>query len=483
MKFKIKRFILRLLSGFSLFAMALSFQNCSESFRVVSGEEKLSSVAPARLVLANSVANLSSSSDLNLNFEVVLTQGLEITSVNCQIDASQPVDCTDGNFSISGLADGDHVAKVTVEDDAGRKVEALSSMFRVDATAPTLTVSQAPSGATGNNFANLIFTASDATSGIDQVLCSLDGGAFANCASPVALTNLSSGLHVFRIKVSDKAGSVTNSEFSWEVDQTAPTLSFIGHPLPFTMSTSATFTFDGRDNGKAVTQIGCSADGSNFLPCQSPVTLDGLTVGAHKFEIRAEDAAGNVSQVVGVSWVIDTKAPTLPVVTSPQSRFTQSTSLQAGFTSTDDASGISGFECSINSSVFRLCASPYELFADVGLTLILRVRAIDGAGNVSAVAGKTWTVDRTPPDPWLRTTAQDLHDRRTAYLFQTPVDNASGIALMECQLNSGAFVACSNHVRYENLPPGKHTYTVRVTDGAGNVATRELTWTVGANAF
>ena len=41
-----------------------------------------------------------------------------------------------------------------------------------------------------------------------------------------------------------------------------------------------------------------------FAPCASGITLENLSAAAHRFEVRAIDAAGNVSAVAARNWVV-----------------------------------------------------------------------------------------------------------------------------------------------------------------------------------
>lgn len=47
-----------------------------------------------------------------------------------------------------------------------------------------------------------------------------------------------------------------------------------------------------------------------------------------------------------------------------------------------------------------------------------------------------------------------------------------------CKLDSGPFAPCQSPVRYENLSDGPHTFTVAVSDAAGNTGSASYAWTV-----
>ena len=116
----------------------------------------------------------------------------------------------------------------------------------------------------------------------------------------------------------------------------------------------------------------------------------------------------------------------------------------------------------------------------------LAVRAIDLAGNVDPTPASTTFVtagtpaqDTTPPDTTIAgAIVTGSHARLT---FSS---NDAG-AHFQCQLDGGAFAACTSPVDYNGLPDGTHTFRARAIDGAGNVdptpATRTFTTLTGGS--
>jgi hypothetical protein len=72
-------------------------------------------------------------------------------------------------------------------------------------------------------------------------------------------------------------------------------------PPASTSSTSATFAFT---DAQAGVTFQCKLDSAAWAACASPKGYSGLALGKHDFNVRAVDAAGNVSSAATYSWKI-----------------------------------------------------------------------------------------------------------------------------------------------------------------------------------
>ena len=94
-------------------------------------------------------------------------------------------------------------------------------------------------------------------------------------------------------------------------DETPPQTTITGGPTGTTSATSATFSFSSSEAGSL---FECQLDSGGWAGCSSPSTRSGLASGAHSFEVRATDAAGNTDATPAVrSWSVERDAaPSTP---------------------------------------------------------------------------------------------------------------------------------------------------------------------------
>ena len=136
----------------------------------------------------------------------------------------------------------------------------------------------------------------------------------------------------------------------------------------------------------------CRLDAGDWAACESPQAYADLADGAHSFEVRATDAAGNTGASAGHAWRIDTVAPTTTIVAGPAD---PSNSAAASFEFTADESV--AFECRLDAGDWAACESP-QAYADLADgEHSFEVRATDAAGNTGDVAVYAWTVDTVAP--------------------------------------------------------------------------------------
>lgn len=217
--------------------------------------------------------------------------------------------------------------------------------------------------------------------------CRIDSGVWQTCVSPESYSSLSQGPHSFNVRQLDDTQNVgAASEFLWTVDSIAPaTPVLIDAPSGLRSDPTATVSFAGEPGGV----FECQLDSGAWGVCTSPRSTGSLPDGAHTFAVRQRDAADNAGTEAVAGWTVDATPPAAPEFTSTPDE--QSASSSASF----EFSGESGaaFECSLNGASFTPCTSPTALESLPEQTHAFRVRAVDPAGNNSAAAEFSWTID------------------------------------------------------------------------------------------
>lgn len=171
----------------------------------------------------------------------------------------------------------------------------------------------------------------------------------------------------------------------------------------------ATFTFSSSEAGST---FECSLDGAAFEECSSPKDYPDLEDGDHTFQVRAIDVSDNLDlSPASRAWIVETggaEVPEAPIVEAPTEKFienstfaTSTVPVKLNWSATDD-DGISGYELqqSKNGGAYAsvkltsITTADRLLQLSPGNTYRFRVRATDGAGNVSDwVEGVGFAVD------------------------------------------------------------------------------------------
>ncbi|MBI5626796.1 MAG: hypothetical protein HY935_06310 [Nitrosomonadales bacterium] len=114
-------------------------------------------------------------------------------------------------------------------------------------------------------------------------------------------------------------------------------------PSSGTSETTASFTFTGSG---AVASFECALDAEAFAGCTSPAARNGLTAGAHVFQVRALDAAGT-AETTPAQWQWTIIAPSLDTVIT-QAPSGQLTATNATFVFSGSGP-LTGFECQLDA--------------------------------------------------------------------------------------------------------------------------------------
>jgi hypothetical protein len=324
----------------------------------------------------------------------------EAADFECKLDAGDWTACTSPH-GYTGLADGEHTFQVRGTDTAGNQGGAASYTWTIattapDTTAPDTTITATPAALSNSTSATFGFAGSDDVSPQSAIVfqCRLDSqapGAFAACSSPRNYSGLSQGSHTFEVRATDAAGNTdaTPASYTWTVDTVAPQATITSGPSGLTNDSTPTFGF----SSEAGASFQCRVDTAAFAACSSPHTTGALSDGAHTFEVRVTDAAGNTGAAASRAFTVDTAAPQTTISSAPPAT-TTSTSASFGFSSNDSGAI---FECSLDGAAFAACTSPRAYSGLAVGTHQFSVRARDAAGNLDATpATYSWTITAPP---------------------------------------------------------------------------------------
>ncbi len=223
--------------------------------------------------------------------------------IECDIDGNGFGSCdTDTSHDLSGLAEGSHTFTVRATDEAGNEGEG-SHTWTVDTTDPVVAITVAPAAVTNTTAAHFEFTVTETNP--DELECSLNGAAFADCDSPEDVTAVE-GSNTFDVRATDDAGNTHTDSHAWVVDTAAPVAVFTATPASSTTDTNAAFSFTSEPGST----FSCQLDGGAAAPCNSgSISYSGLAVGGHTFIVTPTDAAANAGAPLSYNWTITAPAP------------------------------------------------------------------------------------------------------------------------------------------------------------------------------
>ena len=383
------------------------------------------------------------------------------STFECSLDNSPYSPCTSPK-TYSGLSSGTHTFKVRAIDTA-TNIDPTPAEFvwSVDTEAPGTRILTMPPNPSNSTNATFTFTSNDPQAIYE---CSLDGGVWTSCNSPVSYSSLSEGTHNFRVRAKDQLGNIEQNppSYTWDIDITPPDTVITLFPTDPTNDPAPSFSFNSSESGST---FECSYDFGNFFACSSPHIWSGISEGVRYFRVRAIDRAGNIDPTPAqYSFTVDLTAPETYIINKPTNPTRQTS---ATFTFYSSESNVT-FECRLDDGAFLPCSSPqsYSGLSDGFHTFY--VRATDLANNVdSTPAEYQWKVDTVMPETNILTKPASVTSSKNAqFTFECTDDSLP--CTFECSLDGSNFALCTSPVQYTNLSDGTHTFRVRAIDAAQN---------------
>ena len=369
------------------------------------------------------------------------------STFECRIDGGAWNTCA-SPFTPAALADGAHTFDVrAIDPQLNVDASPATRSITVDATAPalvTLTDSDPDSPANDNSpeikggaeagSTVRLYTNSTCTSAI---AASGTAGAFASPGLTVTVPG--DATTTFWATATDAAGNTSvcsTSSLAYREDSTAPDSTITTGPSGVTGDSTPTWAFTSSETPST---FQCRIDGGAWSACASPFTPAALTDGAHSFDVRAIDAAGNSDATpASRSITVDTAAPNTTIDSGPSGVTGDSTPTWA-FSSSEAGST---FECRLDGGTWNACASPFTPAALTDGAHSFEVRATDPSGNVDASpASRSVTVDTAAPDTSIDSGPSGLTgDDTPAWAFSSTEPGSS----FECRIDAGLWVSCAS---------------------------------------
>jgi len=221
-----------------------------------------------------------------------------VQKYECRLDDEPFEECVSPQNFAGPLSVGvEHVFSVRAADLAGNLGDSATYRWTIEAGAgPSVTIREHPDELTNETRATFTIEAPGAV----RIECSLDGGDFDSCSSPISF-DVDEGDHEFAARGVNAAGVAgPPARFAWTVDTTPPTVEIKSFDVK---TTTAVFEFEPSEDGTVECTLVLSTDPPGVVEsddeCASPKSYEGLSEGtAYVFSAVATDLAGNVGEAV-----------------------------------------------------------------------------------------------------------------------------------------------------------------------------------------
>ena len=319
----------------------------------------------------------------------------------------------------------------------------------------------------------------------------LDSGAYgsqpASHISNVSAADLSEGANTLRLCLSDAAANRGADTETINKDTIAPDTQITVKPAALTNSASASFSFSGTDPAAPASPPSSAAATPPNRPTGRPAarrqSYSSLADGAHSFEVRAIDQAGNADQSAdSFEWTIDTAPPLVAIDSLSKSLLKAGESSEVSWHANENGAfslRLGGSDCDsgtvLDSGAYG--SQPASHISNVSAADLsegantLRLCLSDAAANRGADT-ETINKDTIAPDTQITLKPAALTNSASAsFSFSGTDTGGSGVASFQCRRDSAEpadWAACSSPTSYSSLADGAHSFEVRAIDQAGN---------------
>lgn len=392
----------------------------------------------------------------------------------------QEMSCINGELKLSSLSDNSYNVKIKSVDKAGNSSEWKAYQWRVDLTAPTITLISTPKPFENRSQARFEFEGKDGNDPVTKFKCSVDSGAATECQSGIDL-QVTEGSHHFEVVAIDEVGNASSpTPYNWLVDQHGPVLTWVSVPGQYSNDSNPRLTFNATDpGGSGVNKTECSINGAAIECSSGTIAPTGLNEGSYTVSVIAQDQAGNSSTPITHTWYVDRTPPTIQFVKTPAA-ITQLQLDHFEFIGNDAISSIAGYQCQLDLGAFASCTTPHELKNLTPGPHQFSVRAIDGAGNISQPITYNWKIDVIGPDIIVLERPTDHYYGLEDKIHFKVVDDYSTVTNVQCGFEGNLHPCTAEEtLNLGILSLGPHKFIITAADNLGNSGIPvEITWNV-----
>jgi hypothetical protein len=457
----------------------------------------LDTTPPPAPIITSAPPSLSTDDTPTWAFTATGATGTTCAISNGSATVVGPVACTSPDtFDLTTQPDGTYTLTVTAHDALGNVSAPATSTYTLQRIIPppSPTITGAPTSPDNDSTPTWSFTTPAGTA--DQ--CSLLSGSTTvagptACSGSQTFTVSTDGTYTFSVVAVDTATGARSvaATSTYTYDHTPPSAPvFTARPTSPGTNATPSWTFTTPATAVALEctlRLGTTVI-AGPAPCSGTFTtsLKNRADGTYTLSVVALDAVGNRSTTATSSYTLDRTPPATPTITGGPASPTNDSS--PTWTVTPPA-GAGATTCTITSSKATVlgpapCAGAFTAVLNnvADGTYTLTAVAKDAAGNVSAPASTTFTLDRTPPaTPTITGGPTSVSsDTTPSWSFKAPGANAVSCSVLSGATEVVAPVGCSSPAVFNlsKLPDGTYTFSVVALDAAGNrsaPATRSYT--------
>ncbi|MBI4943321.1 MAG: Ig-like domain repeat protein [Actinobacteria bacterium] len=400
-----------------------------------------------------------------VSFRVVVDDGAAVTTAGTSLPLA--------------LAPGLHTFAVRAVDAAGNTSDAGTLSRWVDTTAPTAPTLTSPTDGSPSGSRTVALTwsaATDAESGIDGYVVTVNGrkqAPLGGAATGTSVTAAADGRLVVTVAAVNAAGLTgPSSSRTVLVDTAAP-----GTPSRLAASAAGVLTWKpAADRGSAVSYR-VAVDGGTPATVTVPTFTTGES-GQHTFAVTAVDAAGNTSAPATLTAWLDASAPSAPAPVAPSAGgiVATRTPVVSWAPAVDDETAVLAYRVSVNGRVVATTsgnATSAQVSVPEGAVTVT-VAAVNQAGVLGETGRLALVVDTTRPrtPAGVAVSSADVLTWGTALDGGTAGTGVVGYVLYLDGVESERVAAADGTTHQVTTPGGTHVWSVAAADAAGNVSVR-----------